>query len=169
MDVKQKVYQIIEEQLGCSKEDLKDESTLEFLCADDLDIVEICMSIEEELQIIIPEETFGLDSKDKTLKEVYDIVQKIVDTTSPTWTTYNGMIVKSDTIYVCKNNVEFNGMKFQKGCRFEVINDRTRKCSITAKLLTPALSSTLTDHVGLQLGTFGRYLEEGKIAEETNG
>lgn len=56
-DTKEKVVNIIVEQLGVSKEDSKPEASfIEDLGADSLDIVELIMALEEEFDIEISDE-----------------------------------------------------------------------------------------------------------------
>ncbi|MFZ5596197.1 MAG: acyl carrier protein [Bacillota bacterium] len=57
MDVFDKIKAIISEQLGVEEADITMESSfIEDLGADSLDIVELVMALEEEFDIIIPDE-----------------------------------------------------------------------------------------------------------------
>lgn len=57
MDVELKVKDIIAEQLGVKKEEIKPESSfIDDLGADSLDTVEVVMALEEEFGIEIPDE-----------------------------------------------------------------------------------------------------------------
>lgn len=57
MAVGEKVKDIISEQLGVKKEEIKDESSfIDDLGADSLDTVEVVMALEEEFGIEIPDE-----------------------------------------------------------------------------------------------------------------
>ena len=59
MDTFKKVKKILLENLGCKEEDIKLESNLiEDLGADSLDIVEICLALEENFEIIVEDEDF---------------------------------------------------------------------------------------------------------------
>jgi acyl carrier protein len=57
MSVEEKVKEIIAEQLGVKKEEIKPESSfIDDLGADSLDTVEVVMALEEEFGIEIPDE-----------------------------------------------------------------------------------------------------------------
>jgi acyl carrier protein len=57
MNVEEKVKEIIAEQLGVKKEEIKPESSfIDDLGADSLDTVEVVMALEEEFGIEIPDE-----------------------------------------------------------------------------------------------------------------
>ncbi|MEI8349736.1 MAG: acyl carrier protein [Candidatus Omnitrophota bacterium] len=57
MSVEEKVKEIIAEQLGVKKEEIKPESSfVDDLGADSLDTVEVVMALEEEFGIEIPDE-----------------------------------------------------------------------------------------------------------------
>lgn len=57
MAVSEKVKEIISEQLGVKKEEIKEESSfIDDLGADSLDTVEVVMALEEEFGIEIPDE-----------------------------------------------------------------------------------------------------------------
>ncbi|MBU1121341.1 MAG: acyl carrier protein [Candidatus Omnitrophota bacterium] len=57
MSVESKVNEIIAEQLGVKKEEIKPESSfIDDLGADSLDTVEVVMALEEEFNIEIPDE-----------------------------------------------------------------------------------------------------------------
>lgn len=56
-NIEQKVRDIVAEQLGVNKEDIKPESSfVNDLGADSLDTVELVMALEEELNVEIPDE-----------------------------------------------------------------------------------------------------------------
>lgn len=56
-DVKERVLNVVSEQLGFNKEDLKMETSfVNDLGSDSLDLVELVMELEEEFGITIPEE-----------------------------------------------------------------------------------------------------------------
>lgn len=57
MNIEEKVKDIISEQLGVKKEEIKPESSfIDDLGADSLDTVEVVMALEEEFGIEIPDE-----------------------------------------------------------------------------------------------------------------
>ncbi|MFH1503786.1 MAG: acyl carrier protein [Candidatus Omnitrophota bacterium] len=57
MNVEEKVKEIISEQLGVKKEEIKPESSfIDDLGADSLDTVEVVMALEEEFGVEIPDE-----------------------------------------------------------------------------------------------------------------
>ena len=57
MNIEEKVKDIISEQLGVKKEEVKPESSfIDDLGADSLDTVEVVMALEEEFAIEIPDE-----------------------------------------------------------------------------------------------------------------
>jgi acyl carrier protein len=57
MDIEEKVKDIIAEQLGVKKEEIKPESSfIDDLGADSLDTVEVVMALEETFDIEIPDE-----------------------------------------------------------------------------------------------------------------
>jgi len=57
MDISAKVNEIIAEQLGVKKEEIKPESSfIDDLGADSLDTVEVVMALEEEFGVEIPDE-----------------------------------------------------------------------------------------------------------------
>jgi len=57
MNVEEKIKEIIAEQLGVKKEEIKPESSfIDDLGADSLDTVEVVMALEEEFGIEIPDE-----------------------------------------------------------------------------------------------------------------
>ena len=68
----EKVRDIVADQLGVDKEEVKEESTfVDDLGADSLDIVELIMRFEDEFGVEIP------DEKAEKIKTVYDIVKYI--------------------------------------------------------------------------------------------
>ena len=72
-----KIVKVIMEQLGVASEAVKDEATLADLGVDDLDSVELCMALEEEFDIMIPEEDWPqMGDEDKfTVKQIRELVQ----------------------------------------------------------------------------------------------
>ena len=74
-DIKNRVNDVLTEQLGISSDrGIKPEDNIvDDLAADELDSIEICMSLEEEFGFAIPEE----DWEDiKTVQEIYDYIAK---------------------------------------------------------------------------------------------
>lgn len=72
MDVKEKIKEIICEQLSVSKEDVVDEASfVEDLGADSLDLVEMIMALEEAFDISIADEEA---EKIKTVKDAWNYV-----------------------------------------------------------------------------------------------
>jgi len=73
MDTLERIKKIISEQLGCREEDIKPELSLEDdLGADQLDLVEIEMAVEEAFE-------FGMTTEEEeSMKTVQDII-KIVE------------------------------------------------------------------------------------------
>jgi len=71
MKAKEMVYKILREDLDVTKEELKDDAELEKLGMDELDKVEITMSLEEEFNLTITDE-----DTDKWVK-VGDVVKYI--------------------------------------------------------------------------------------------
>ena len=55
MDILKKIKEIISEQTGTAQEKLGENTAVEDVVADSLDIVEMLMSIEEEFDIEIPD------------------------------------------------------------------------------------------------------------------
>lgn len=56
-DLKKRLYDIIEQQLGANREQITPESRfIEDLGADSLDTIELCMAVEEEFAIDLPDE-----------------------------------------------------------------------------------------------------------------
>lgn len=71
-EIFEKLKAIVADQLGVSKESIKEETTfIDDLAADSLDIVELIMSIEEEFDIEIP------DSDAEKIVKMEDIVNYI--------------------------------------------------------------------------------------------
>ena len=55
-DIKQRVYDELEKELGVTPQQIEDDKKLvEDLGCDDLDIIELIMSLEEEFEISIPD------------------------------------------------------------------------------------------------------------------
>ena len=74
MAIDKKIKQIIAEQLGLNEDEILDEDSLiDDLGADSLDIVELVMAMEEEFEMEIPDEDA---EKISTVKDVVDYVKK---------------------------------------------------------------------------------------------
>lgn len=72
-ELNNKINEIIVEQLGIKKEDIKPESSfIDDLGADSLDTVELVMALEEEFNTEIPDEEA---EKIKTVQNVYDYIK----------------------------------------------------------------------------------------------
>jgi acyl carrier protein len=57
MSVEERVYNVIEEQLGVDESEITEEASFEDdLGADSLDLAELVMGLEEEFDVIIPDE-----------------------------------------------------------------------------------------------------------------
>jgi len=54
-EIKEKIKGVIIDKCGLSEEEIKDDSTLNSLGIDSLDVVEIVMEIEEEFDIAVPD------------------------------------------------------------------------------------------------------------------
>ena len=75
--VEERVVEIVSENLGVSKEQVKRETKFqEDLGADSLDIVELVMELEEEFEITIPDDQA---EKIKTVGEAIDYIQREID------------------------------------------------------------------------------------------
>lgn len=73
MNIEEKVIEMIAEELGLSKEEVKLEATfIEDLGADSLDVVELVMKMEEEFGISIPDEDA---EKIKTVQDAIDYIK----------------------------------------------------------------------------------------------
>jgi acyl carrier protein len=73
-EVKEKVIQIVCDNLGVNKEQVTDSTSFtEDIGADSLDIVELVMELEEEFEITIPDEEA---EKIKTVGEAIDYIMK---------------------------------------------------------------------------------------------
>ena len=69
----ERVKEVIAKQLRISKDDIADNaSILEDLGADSLDIVELLMTLEDEMNIIIPDEAVGALRTVKDIAEYLD-------------------------------------------------------------------------------------------------
>jgi acyl carrier protein len=76
--IRKKVYEILEDQLGISQTDIKDDSKIvEDLGADSLDLVELVMTLDEEFNTDITDE-----EADK-LFTVRNIIDYLRDNTTP--------------------------------------------------------------------------------------
>lgn len=74
MDTFKKVKKILLENLGCAEEDIKLESNLiKDLGADSLDIVELCLALEENFGIIVEDEDF---EKLNTVETIIDYIER---------------------------------------------------------------------------------------------
>ncbi len=72
----EKIREIINGTLSCGEDIITmDASLIDDLGADSLDAVELCMSIEEEFDITIPEDKI---SDLKTVKDIVDFVESLV-------------------------------------------------------------------------------------------
>ena len=73
-EIKEKVTQIVCDNLGVNKEQVTDSTSFtEDIGADSLDIVELVMELEEEFEITIPDEEA---EKIKTVGEAIDYIMK---------------------------------------------------------------------------------------------
>ena len=71
----EKVKELVAEQLGISKDEIKPESNiLEDLGADSLDIIEMLMTLEEEYGITIPDDKIG---QIKTIGQIVELIEEI--------------------------------------------------------------------------------------------
>lgn len=74
MDTFGKVKEILLENLGCSEEDIKmDSSLIEDLGADSLDIVELSLALEENFDITVADEDF---EKLKTVGAIIEYIER---------------------------------------------------------------------------------------------
>ena len=74
MEIKEKVTEIIANQLSVPVEKVKGDTNIaEELGADSLDLVEILMSLEDEFGISIPDEVIP---NIKTINDIVDFIQK---------------------------------------------------------------------------------------------
>ena len=74
--MKDKIKEIIAEQLGVSEDEIAMETTFEDLGADSLDLVELIMGVEEEFNIEIPE---GEADKVVTVGDVVEYIKENVE------------------------------------------------------------------------------------------
>ena len=75
MQIIDKVKEVIAKQLRIDISEISDDSAVvEDLGADSLDIVEMLMTLEDELDIIIPDDATGL----RTVKDVADFIENEV-------------------------------------------------------------------------------------------
>lgn len=71
MEMRERIINVLSEQLGVDKSEISDESNLvNDLGADSLDVVEIIMALEKEFDLTIP------DSEVDGIKTVGDLVKK---------------------------------------------------------------------------------------------
>jgi len=69
LEVRDKVVEIVDNRLGCSRDEITDNSSLiEDLGADELDMVEILIDLEDEFDIMLSIEDFD-PHEDHTIKE----------------------------------------------------------------------------------------------------
>lgn len=74
--VREKVIEVICEQLQVEREKLKDETSfIDDLGADSLDLAELAMEFEDEFDISIPEDDEGI----KTVGQAVDLVMKMAE------------------------------------------------------------------------------------------
>jgi acyl carrier protein len=74
MDVSDKIKEIVAEHLGIEKSLIEGTSEFDDLGADSLDLVEIVMSVEEEFDIEIPDETLeGLATFGQFVEKVQEL------------------------------------------------------------------------------------------------
>lgn len=72
--VVEKVIELVAEQLGISKEEVKPESNIiEDLGADSLDVIEMLMTLEGEFGILIPDEKI---SQIKTVGQIVELIEE---------------------------------------------------------------------------------------------
>lgn len=73
MQIIDKVKEVIAKQLRIEVSEIADTAAIvEDLGADSLDIVEMLMTLEDEMNIIIPDDATGL----KTIKDIADFIEK---------------------------------------------------------------------------------------------
>ena len=71
-----KVKEVIAKQLRTDVSEIADDSAIvEDLGADSLDIVEMLMTLEDEMNITIPDDVTGL----RTVKDIADYLENVVD------------------------------------------------------------------------------------------
>ena len=74
-NIQERVIKVIVKQLGVDESEIKPESSLvDDLGADDLDVIELVMGIEEEFDIEIPDEEF---EKIKTVQDYINYVNSV--------------------------------------------------------------------------------------------
>lgn len=82
------------------------------------------------------------------------------------WKCYNGKIVRSGMEFICKKQVEFQGMRFDPGCQFTINEDQVyHECYVQVHVSTPEYSGALLESLMLNFNTIGLYLESGDIEE----
>ena len=75
MQILEKVKEVIAKQLRMDISDISDDSAIiEDLGADSLDIVEMLMTLEDEMNITIPDDVNGL----RTVKDIADYLENVV-------------------------------------------------------------------------------------------
>lgn len=73
VDMIDKVKELVAEQLGISKESIKDDANIvEDLGADSLDVIEMLMTLEEEYGISIPDEKIN---QVKTISQIVKLIE----------------------------------------------------------------------------------------------
>ncbi|MBQ3231211.1 MAG: acyl carrier protein [Clostridia bacterium] len=75
MQIIDKVKEVIAKQLRIKVEDISDDAAVvEDLGADSIDIVEMLMTLEDEMNITIPDDATGL----KTIKDIAEYIENVV-------------------------------------------------------------------------------------------
>lgn len=84
-EINDRVRRVITEQLGVNARDIQNDSRLkENLGADELDVVEMAMALEDEFSLNeITDEMVGERKDDPTVAEWVDIVEKLLDEAKP--------------------------------------------------------------------------------------
>lgn len=73
VDMIEKVKELVAEQLGISKDSIKDDANVvEDLGADSLDVIEMLMTLEEEYGISIPDEKIN---QVKTISQIVKLIE----------------------------------------------------------------------------------------------
>lgn len=79
-EIEKKVNDILVDVLGIGYDEIKDDVALATdLYADSLDAVDIVMNLEHEFGISIPDEKmYGSENENCTVKDVYDLVERLL-------------------------------------------------------------------------------------------